>query len=280
MNSAAHVSAASAGRAIESSVATGRAPIAATSLKFTARDLRPNSRGEVAVRRKWTPSVSRSAVKTSDSPPPTDNTEQSSPMPSNPLSGSGAKRVFMLSMNPNSVMEELCYGAKLPIFSVNLIIFVRESPAWGVRLMNETMKILILNGPNLNLQGRRDTGVYGSQTFESYFEALKANYPSVEFGYFQSNIEGELIDAVQQADGVYDGVVLNAGGYTHTSVALRDAVSAVSVPVVEVHISSILAREEFRHTSLLAPVAAGSIMGFGLNSYRLGVYALLTGAEK
>ena len=137
--------------------------------------------------------------------------------------------------------------------------------------MNETMKILILNGPNLNLQGRRDTGVYGSQTFESYFEALKANYPSVEFGYFQSNIEGELIDAVQQADGVYDGVVLNAGGYTHTSVALRDA---------EVHISSILAREEFRHTSLLAPVAAGSIMGFGLNSYRLGVYALLTGAEK
>ena len=136
--------------------------------------------------------------------------------------------------------------------------------------MNETMKILILNGPNLNLQGRRDTGVYGSQTFESYFEALKANYPSVEFGYFQSNIEGELIDAV----------VLNAGGYMHTSVALRDAVSAVSVPVVEVHISSILAREEFRHTSLLAPVAAGSIMGFGLNSYRLGVYALLTGAEK
>ena len=111
--------------------------------------------------------------------------------------------------------------------------------------MNETMKILILNGPNLNLQGRRDTGVYGSQTFESYFEALKANYPSVEFGYFQSNIEGELIDAVQQADGRYDGVVFNAGGYTHTSVALRDAVSAVSVPVVEVHISSILAREEF-----------------------------------
>ena len=152
------------------------------------------------------------------------------------------------------------------------------------------MKILIINGPNLNLQGRRDTGVYGSQTFESYFEALKANYPSVEFGYFQSNIEGELIDAVQQADGVYDGVVLNAGGDTHTSVALRDAVSSIDVPtvevhlsdisVVEVHISSILAREEFRHTSLLAPVAAGSIMGFGLNSYRLGVYALLTGAEK
>lgn len=137
------------------------------------------------------------------------------------------------------------------------------------------MKILILNGPNLNLQGRRDTGVYGSQIFESYFDELKAAYPSVEFGYFQSNHEGELIDAVQQAEGQYDGVVLNAGGYTHTSVALRDAVSAVSVPVVEVHISSILAREEFRHTSLLAPVARGSIMGFGLNSYRLGVEALL-----
>lgn len=107
------------------------------------------------------------------------------------------------------------------------------------------------------------------------FGELEALYPAVGFGYFQSNLEGELIDAVQQADGTYDGVVLNAGGYTHTSVALRDAVSAVSVPVVEVHISSILAREEFRHVSLLAPVAVGSIMGFGLDSYRLGVEALL-----
>ena len=104
------------------------------------------------------------------------------------------------------------------------------------------MKILILNGPNLNLQGRRDTGVYGTRTFETFFGELEALYPAVGFGYFQSNLEGELIDAVQQADGTYDGVVLNAGGYTHTSVALRDAVSAVSVPVVEVHISSILAR--------------------------------------
>ena len=134
------------------------------------------------------------------------------------------------------------------------------------------MKILILNGPNLNLQGRRDTGVYGTQTFETFFERLRSLYPAVGFGYFQSNIEGELIDAVQQADGVYDGVVLNAGGYPHTSVALRDAVSAVSVPVVE--------REEFRHVSLLAPVAKGSIMGFGLDSYRLGVEALLLGNEK
>lgn len=137
------------------------------------------------------------------------------------------------------------------------------------------MKILILNGPNLNLQGRRDTGVYGTQTFDDYFASLEAHFPQVAFDYFQSNIEGELIDAVQQAAGRCDGIVLNAGGYTHTSVALRDAVSAVAVPVVEVHISSILAREEFRHVSLLAPVAVGSIMGFGLDSYRLGVEALL-----
>lgn len=136
------------------------------------------------------------------------------------------------------------------------------------------MKILILNGPNLNLQGRRDTGIYGTKTFPVYLEELRARYPEVEFGYCQSNVEGELIDALHRAEGVYDGVVLNAGGYTHTSVALRDAVAAVDVPVVEVHISSILAREEFRHTSLLAPVAVGSIMGFGLDSYRLGVEAL------
>lgn len=136
------------------------------------------------------------------------------------------------------------------------------------------MKILILNGPNLNLQGRRDVEVYGTQTFESFLETLRTLYPEVGFDYIQSNHEGELIDALQQADGAYVGVVLNAGGYTHTSVALRDAVAAVAVPVVEVHISSILAREEFRHRSLLAPVVIGSIMGFGLDSYRLGVEAL------
>ena len=149
------------------------------------------------------------------------------------------------------------------------------------------MDILILNGPNLNLQGRRDTDVYGTQTFDDYFASLQERFPQVAFAYFQSNIEGELIDALHRAEGTYagqqaagrfDGIVLNAGGYTHTSVALRDAVSAVAVPVVEVHISSILAREEFRRVSLLAPVAVGSIMGFGLDSYRLGVEALLLGA--
>ncbi len=136
------------------------------------------------------------------------------------------------------------------------------------------MKILILNGPNLNLQGRRDTDVYGAKTFEEFLTELRSSYPEVEMDYFQSNVEGELINALHRSMGVYDGVVLNAGGYTHTSVALRDAVAAVSIPVVEVHISSILAREEFRHQSLLAAVAIGSIMGFGLDSYRLGVEAL------
>ena len=137
-------------------------------------------------------------------------------------------------------------------------------------------KILILNGPNLNLQGKRDVKVYGTTTFEEYTASLAERYADrVEFDYFQSIIEGELINAVHQSVGRYDGIVLNAGGYTHTSVALRDAISAVSTPVVEVHISSILAREEFRHISMIAPVAKGSIMGFGLDSYRLGVEALI-----
>ena len=136
------------------------------------------------------------------------------------------------------------------------------------------MKVLILNGPNLNLQGRRDCGVYGTQTFDEALERLRALYPDCTIDLRQSNIEGELIDALQQSEGRYDGVVLNAGGYTHTSVAIRDAVAAVTTPVVEVHISSILAREEFRHTSLIAPVCRGSIMGFGLDSYRLGIEAL------
>ncbi len=142
------------------------------------------------------------------------------------------------------------------------------------------MRILILNGPNLNLQGRRETQVYGVRTFGDYLDELRAHYPQVALECLQSNHEGALIDAIQQAEGVYDGVVLNAGGYTHTSVALRDAVAAVEVPVVEVHISSILAREEFRRVSLLAPVAVGSIMGFGLDSYRLGVEAVLLAAQR
>ena len=136
------------------------------------------------------------------------------------------------------------------------------------------MKILILNGPNLNLQGRRDTDVYGTKTFEEFLEELRVRYVEDRLDYLQSNVEGELINALHGSVGEYDGVVFNAGGYTHTSVALRDAISAISTPVVEVHISSILAREEFRHVSMLAPVAVGSIMGFGLDSYVLGVEAL------
>lgn len=141
-------------------------------------------------------------------------------------------------------------------------------------------KILILNGPNLNLQGRRDVRHYGTETFERLMCRLKESYPQLGFRYFQSNVEGELINALQQAEETCDGVVLNAGGYTHTSVALRDAVEAVRVPVVEVHISQIHAREEFRHVSLLASVVVGSIAGFGMLSYELGVEALLRLAEE
>ncbi len=137
------------------------------------------------------------------------------------------------------------------------------------------MKILIINGPNLNLLGQREKTIYGEQTFETYLDELKKRFPETTLDYFQSNVEGELINTIHSAQGVYDGIVLNAGGYTHTSVALADAVGGVSVPVVEVHISCILAREEFRHVSFIAPKAKGSIMGFGLDSYRLGVLAFL-----
>ncbi|MBQ6604550.1 MAG: type II 3-dehydroquinate dehydratase [Tidjanibacter sp.] len=133
------------------------------------------------------------------------------------------------------------------------------------------MKLLIINGPNLNLLGKREPGVYGVASAESIFEALQREYQDVDLEYFQSNIEGELIDAIQKADGLFDGVVLNAGGYTHTSVALRDAISAVGVDVIEVHISNVLSREEFRHTSLIGGVCRGSIAGFGSDSYRLAV---------
>ena len=136
------------------------------------------------------------------------------------------------------------------------------------------MKILILNGPNLNLQGKRDTDIYGTLTFDEYLETLRQRFAQDEIDLVQSNVEGELINALHASVGAYDGVVMNAGGYTHTSVAIRDAIAAVSTPVVEVHISSILAREEFRHISMLAPVCRGSIMGFGLDSYRLGIEAL------
>ena len=136
------------------------------------------------------------------------------------------------------------------------------------------MKLLILNGPNLNLQGRRDKSVYGAETFEEFIPRLRTLYPTHTIEYAQSNIEGELINLLHQADGVYDGVLFNAGGYTHTSVALRDAIDAVKVPVIEIHISNVSAREEFRHTSLIGATCVGTIAGFGLDSYRLGVEAI------
>ena len=137
------------------------------------------------------------------------------------------------------------------------------------------MKILILNGPNLNLLGKREPGIYGAQGFEEYYEELRKRYPDVEFEYFQSNIEGEMIDKLHEVGFSYDGIVLNAGAYTHTSVALQDAIRGIAAPVVEVHISNVHKREEFRHHSMISCACLGVICGFGLDSYRLGVEALL-----
>ena len=138
------------------------------------------------------------------------------------------------------------------------------------------MKILIINGPNLNLLGTREPQHYGTGTMDSVLDALKSQYPRVEFDYYQNNVEGFLIDRLHKTlEEPCDGVVLNAGGYTHTSVALRDAIAAIKVPVVEVHISNVHSREEFRHCSLISAVCKGVICGFGLDSYRLGVEALL-----
>jgi 3-dehydroquinate dehydratase-2 len=139
------------------------------------------------------------------------------------------------------------------------------------------MQILILNGPNLNLLGTREPGIYGNQDFQSFYEELTAVYDDVaSFRYEQSNVEGELIDLLQEADGAYDAIVLNAGGYTHTSVALMDCISAITVPVYEVHISNPLAREEFRHNSLVGQKCVGTVSGFGLDSYRLAVEGILS----
>lgn len=138
------------------------------------------------------------------------------------------------------------------------------------------MKIIIINGPNLGNLGQREVGIYGTVSFDEYLKTLQIEYPLIEIDYFQSNIEGELIDKLYEADKLrYDGVVLNAGGYTHTSVALADAIGAISIKVVEVHISSIISREPYRHISYIAPKCVGSIMGFGLYSYSLGIKSLI-----
>ena len=136
------------------------------------------------------------------------------------------------------------------------------------------MKLTIINGPNLNLQGEREQDVYGTETFEGLLRSLRSRYKDIDFGYYQSNVEGEIINKLQEVGFTCDGIILNAGGYTHTSVAIRDAVAAIMAPVVEVHISNIYAREEFRRTSLISPVCKGTVSGFGLDGYRLAVEAL------
>lgn len=136
------------------------------------------------------------------------------------------------------------------------------------------MKIMIINGPNLNLLGRREPGIYGQESFESYLPKLRAQFADVEIDYYQSNIEGELIDKMQEVGFSYDGIVLNAGAYTHTSVALHDCIRSLKCDVIEVHISNVHQREEFRHHSMISSACRGVICGFGLDSYRLGVSAL------
>ena len=142
------------------------------------------------------------------------------------------------------------------------------------------MKLLIINGPNLNLLGVREPSVYGSQTFEEYFQSLKTNYPKAGLEYFQSNIEGELINKLHETGFSYDGIILNAGAYTHTSVALADAISAIKTPVVEVHISNVHAREEFRHKSFISSVCKGVVVGFGMMSYEMALFYFLNNTSK
>ncbi|WP_353077168.1 type II 3-dehydroquinate dehydratase [Flavobacterium sp.] len=137
------------------------------------------------------------------------------------------------------------------------------------------MQLLILNGPNLNLLGQREPEVYGNQSFDSYFDELKLQFPSVQLDYFQSNVEGEIINKLQEVGFSYDGILLNAGAYTHTSVAISDCVKAITSPVIEVHISNTFSRETFRHQSYISPNAKGVIIGFGLKSYALAIQSFL-----
>ena len=136
------------------------------------------------------------------------------------------------------------------------------------------MRIQIINGPNINLLGKREPSIYGSVTFEDYLAELRKKYADVQIDYFQSNIEGELIDKIQQVGFDVDGIILNSGAYTHTSIALQDAIRSVTSPVIEVHISNVHAREAFRHVSMISCACKGVILGFGLNSYRLAMVAL------
>ena len=141
------------------------------------------------------------------------------------------------------------------------------------------MRIQIINGPNINLLGKREPGIYGAESFESYLEKLRTAYPDLEIDYYQSNIEGEMIDKIHEVGFEDTGIILNAGAYTHTSIALQDAIRAVTATVVEVHISNVHKREEFRHKSMISCACLGVICGFGLDSYRLAVEALCTAGK-
>jgi 3-dehydroquinate dehydratase II len=137
------------------------------------------------------------------------------------------------------------------------------------------MNIQIINGPNLNLLGKRETSIYGSESFDIYFETLKHRFPSLQLYYYQSNVEGELVNKIHEVGFSFDGIVLNAGAYTHTSVALHDAIAGIKTPVIEVHISNVYAREEFRHTSLITSKCIGLITGFGLEGYAMAISYLM-----
>lgn len=137
------------------------------------------------------------------------------------------------------------------------------------------MQLLLLNGPNLNLLGQRETSIYGNQDFDSFFNELKSQFPTLNLDYFQSNIEGDIINKLQEVGFSYDGIILNAGAYTHTSIAIGDCVKAITTPVIEVHISNTFSRETFRHQSYISPNAKGVIIGFGLQSYTLAIQSFL-----
>ncbi len=154
-------------------------------------------------------------------------------------------------------------------YDIKLLCFIRCS--FLIFQKKQLMQIAIINGPNLNLLGKRETAIYGSQSFDAYFNELVKKYPAVTFSYFQSNVEGELIDELQRVGFHFDGIIFNPGGYTHTSVAIGDAIAAITSPVIEVHISNIHAREDFRKISHVSAKAVGSLVGLGLKGYELAV---------
>ena len=138
------------------------------------------------------------------------------------------------------------------------------------------MKLSIINGPNLNLLGKREPNIYGNESFDVYLDFLKKKYSKINFDYFQSNIEGEIIDQIQKVGFTYDGILLNAAAFTHTSIGIADAIKSISIPVIEIHISNTFSREDFRHKSYISPVSKGLIVGFGFESYRLAVESFIT----